>query len=95
MYQDTATITISAERGEEAEAIDNEKVAIGLETVTEGVMKVHFSGKLAAPDEPTHVCVTLNNGLSYHGPIARGEATPDGGWMTFECDMPDPSLLGF
>ncbi|MCY1398616.1 hypothetical protein D9M71_136510 [compost metagenome] len=93
MYQDIATITVSAERLGEAEAVDNEKVAISLEEMTEGVLKVHFTGKLAAPQEPTHVCVTLSGGLSYYGPIARGEANPDGGWMTFECDMPHPSKL--
>ncbi|MCY1403094.1 hypothetical protein D3C76_382770 [compost metagenome] len=94
MYQDIATVTVSAEGGEEAEAVDNKDVAIGLEEVTENVKKVHFKGQLAAPEAPTHVCVTLSNGLSYYGPIARGEANPDGGWMTFECDMVDPALLG-
>jgi hypothetical protein len=95
MYQDTATVTVSAERpGEETEAVDNERVSVGLETMAEGVMKVHFDGQLAAPEGATHVCVTLSMGLSYYGPINRGEASPTGGWFTFDCDTPDPATLG-
>ncbi|MDW3716143.1 MULTISPECIES: hypothetical protein [Pseudomonas] len=94
MYQDTATLTVSAEHfGREAEAVDNPRVDIGLETVSPGVMKVHFKGQLAAPDEPTHVCITLDIGLTYYGPITGGDAGVEGGWLSFECDMLDPDLL--
>ncbi|MEE3635815.1 hypothetical protein CYD26_00865 [Pseudomonas sp. FFUP_PS_473] len=94
MYQDTATVTVSAEQSAgEVEAVDNENVAIGLEAVTDNLKKVHFTGQLAAPDAPTHVCITLKNGLSYYGPIVNGHAEPNGGWLAFECDMIDPQLL--
>ncbi|MDU9416340.1 hypothetical protein [Pseudomonas sp. zfem005] len=94
MYQDTVTLTVSAEHhGRENEAVDNAAVDVGLETVTSGVMKVHFNGQLAAPDEPTHVCITLDNGLSYYGPITGGDANAEGGWLSFECDMLDPEML--
>ncbi|BBT16434.1 hypothetical protein A7D27_17645 [Pseudomonas sp. 1D4] len=95
MYQETVTLTVSAEhRGRETEAVDNTGVDIGLESISPGLMRVHFNGQLDAPDEPTHVCITLGNGLTYYGPIAGGEANAEGGWLTFECDMIDPSQLG-
>lgn len=43
MYRDTVTLTVSAEqRGRESEAVDNPNVAIGLESVEPGVLKLHF-----------------------------------------------------
>ncbi|MNZ34633.1 hypothetical protein D3C78_520140 [compost metagenome] len=94
MYQDTATVTVSAEHwGREAEAVDNSGVNVSLETLSPGVFKAHFNGQLDAPEEPTHVCITLSNGLAYYGPITGGEARPEGGWLSFECDMVEPELL--
>ncbi|MHC6226380.1 hypothetical protein ACYU03_16670 [Pseudomonas sp. X10] len=95
MYQYTATVTVSAEeRGGEVEAVENTAVRIGLEAVTESLKKVHFVGSLAAPDGATHICVTLENGLTYYGPIVNGHAELEGGWIAFECDMLTPQELG-
>jgi len=94
-FQYTATITVSAEsRGGEAEAVENAAVRIGLEAVTETLKKVHFIGTLAAPDAATHICVTLENGLTYYGPIVNGHAELEGGWIAFESDMLTPQELG-
>lgn len=57
MYRDTVTLTVSAEqRGRESEAVDNPNVAIGLESVEPGVLKLHFEGQLDAPENATHIC---------------------------------------
>lgn len=88
MYRDTVTLTVSAEqRGRESEAVDNPNVAIGLESVEPGVLKLHFEGQLDAPD------FSLTIGLTYYGPILDGAASENGGWMTFESDMLDPAQL--
>ena len=91
----TATVTVSAEQwGREAEAVDNTAISIGLKTLEPGVFELSFDGQLDAPEEATHVCVTLDNGLTYYGPITGGKADPQGGWLSFECDMIEPELLG-
>ena len=89
MYRDTVTLTVSAEqRGRESEAVDNPNVAIGLESVEPGVLKLHFEGQLDAPENATHICFSLT-----YGPILDGAASENGGWMTFESDMLDPAQL--
>ena len=94
MSQEIATVTVSAEHwGREAEAVDNARVTITLSAPEEGVIEVHFKGQLDAPEEPTHVCVTLDNGLSYYGEIQGGEANEEGGWLRFEGELID--LEGF
>ncbi|EMI6701565.1 hypothetical protein [Pseudomonas aeruginosa] len=94
MYRDTVTLTVSAEqRGRESEAVDNPNVAIGLESVEPGVLKLHFEGQLDAPENATHICFSLTIGLTYYGPILGGAASENGGWMTFESDMLDPAQL--
>lgn len=94
MSQEIATVTVSAEHwGREAEAVDNACVAISLSAPEEGVIEVRFKGQLDAPEEPTHVCVTLDNGLSYYGEIQGGEANEEGGWLRFEGELID--LEGF
>ncbi|MFJ3052411.1 MULTISPECIES: hypothetical protein [Pseudomonas nitroreducens/multiresinivorans group] len=94
MSQEIATVTVSAEHwGREAEAVDNARVAISLSAPEEGVIEVRFKGQLDAPEEPTHVCVTLDNGLSYYGEIQGGEANEEGGWLRFEGELID--LEGF
>ncbi|MBG4784763.1 hypothetical protein I5F75_27800 [Pseudomonas aeruginosa] len=94
MYRDTVTLTVSAEqRGRESEAVDNPNVAIGLESVEPGVLKLHFEGQLDAPENATHICFSLTIGLTYYGPILDGAASETGGWMTFESDMLDPAQL--
>ena len=65
MYRDTVTLTVSAEqRGRESEAVDNPNVAIGLESVEPGVLKLHFEGQgrpgeryphLLQPDHRPHL----------------------------------------
>ncbi|KAF1067189.1 MAG: hypothetical protein GAK45_01732 [Pseudomonas citronellolis] len=80
-----ATVTVSTElRGGEAEAIDNAKVSVELSGPEDGVIEVRFAGQLDAPQDPTHVCVTLPNGLSFYGAILGGEANSQGGWLRFE-----------
>ncbi|WP_236198397.1 hypothetical protein [Pseudomonas pseudonitroreducens] len=94
MSQEIATVTVSAEHwGREAEAVDNAHVIISLSAPEEGVIEVRFNGQLDAPEEPTHVCVTLDNGLSYYGEIQGGEANEEGGWLRFEGELID--LEGF
>jgi len=95
-YPYTATVTISAEdRGGDTEASENPKMRVGLEAVTETLKKVHFVGTLAAPEKSaTHICVTLENGLTYYGPIVNGHAELEGGWIAFESDMLTPEELG-
>lgn len=95
-YPYTATVTISSEeRNVDVEAVENVNMRVGLEAVTEVLKKVHFVGTLAAPEKSaTHICVTLQNGLSYYGPIVNGHAELEGGWIAFECDMPTPEELG-
>ncbi|MDH0304304.1 MULTISPECIES: hypothetical protein [Pseudomonas] len=95
-YPYTATVTVSAEdRGGDTEASENPSMRVGLEAVTETLKKVHFVGTLGAPEKgATHICVTLENGLSYYGPIVNGHAELEGGWIAFECDMPTPEELG-
>jgi hypothetical protein len=95
-YPYTATVTISAEdRGGDTEASENPSMRVGLEAVTETLKKVHFVGTLAAPEKPaTHICVTLENGLTYYGPIVNGHAELEGGWIAFESDMLTPEELG-
>ncbi|NIF30209.1 hypothetical protein F3J44_28135 [Pantoea sp. Tr-811] len=95
-YPCTATVTISAEdRGGDTEASENPGMRVGLEAVTETLKKVHFVGTLAAPEKPaTHICVTLENGLTYYGPIVNGHAELEGGWIAFESDMLTPEELG-
>ncbi|MFZ5959135.1 hypothetical protein ACA097_00330 [Pseudomonas sp. QL9] len=91
----TATVTVSAEHwGRETEAVDNPAIDVGLRTLSPGVFELSFNGQLAAPEEATHVCVTLDNGLAYYGPIVDGQADPKGGWLSFESDMVEPELLG-
>lgn len=94
MYNYTATVTISNDMDDDVEAVENPAIRIGLEAVSETLKKVHFIGTLAAPDGPTHICVTLDNGLSYYGPIVNGHAELEGGWLAFENDMPTPDELG-
>lgn len=95
MYQDTATVTVSAEyAGKETEAVDNANVLIGLKVDGETRFTVEFNGKLDAPQDATHICVTLSNGLSYHGEITDGRADEVGGYIAFDCDGIDPALLG-
>ncbi len=68
MYRDTVTLTVSAEqRGRESEAVDNPNVAIGLESVEPGVLKLHFEGQLDARENATHICFSLTIGLTYYG----------------------------
>ncbi|MCO7514934.1 hypothetical protein NJF44_02765 [Pseudomonas guariconensis] len=94
-YPYIATVTVSSEtRGGEAEAVENPAVRVGLEAVSETLKKVHFVGTLAAPDNATHICVTLENGLTYYGPIVNGHAELEGGWIAFESDMLTPQELG-
>lgn len=94
MKQEIATVTVSAEHwGREAEAVDNARVTISLSAPEEGVIELRFKGQLDAPDEPTHVCVTLENGLSYYGEIKGGEANEEGGSILFEGELID--LEGF
>ncbi|QRY81951.1 hypothetical protein JVX91_12890 [Pseudomonas sp. PDNC002] len=94
MKQEIATVTVSAEHwGREAEAVDNARVSVSLSAPEEGMIEVRFKGQLDAPDEPTHVCVTLDNGLSYYGEIQSGEANEEGGWLRFEGELID--LEGF
>ncbi|WP_028693705.1 hypothetical protein [Pseudomonas cremoricolorata] len=94
-YPYTATITVSTENfGGDVEATENPGIRVGLEAVTETLKKVHFVHTLAAPDGATHICVTLDNGLSYYGPIVNGHAELEGGWIAFECDMLTPQELG-
>jgi hypothetical protein len=95
-YPYIATVTISAEdRGGDTEASENPSMRVGLEAVTETLKKVHFVGTLAAPEKPaTHICVTLENGLTYYGPIVNGHAELEGGWIAFESDMLTPQELG-
>ncbi len=89
----TATVTVSAEhRGRETEAVDNPAIAVELRTLEPGVMELVFQGQLDAPDEPTHVCVSLDNGLNYYGPITGGSADEKGGgsasnatWSSRSC----------
>ncbi|MDF3935797.1 hypothetical protein [Pseudomonas citronellolis] len=90
----TATVTVSAEHwGRETEAVDNPGIRVELRSLEPGLMELGFSGQLAAPEEPTHVCVSLDNGLNYYGPITGGSADENGGRMSFECDMVEPELL--
>ena len=94
MYNHTATVTVSNEGSGEVEAVENLNQRVGLEAVTETLKKVHFVGTLAAPDKATHICVTLENGLTYYGPIVNGHAELEGGWIAFENDMLTPQELG-
>ncbi|MDF2490013.1 MAG: hypothetical protein K0S77_2635 [Pseudomonas sp.] len=94
MYNHTATVTVSNEGSGEVEAVENLNQRVGLEAVTETLKKVHFIGTLAAPDKATHICVTLENGLTYYGPIVNGHAELEGGWIAFENDMLTPEELG-
>ncbi|HKS12080.1 MAG TPA: hypothetical protein VJS90_03480 [Pseudomonas sp.] len=94
MYNYTATVTVSSEASGEAEAVENLNQRVGLEAVTETLKKVHFVGTLAAPEKATHICVTLENGLTYYGPIVNGHAELEGGWIAFENDMLTPQELG-
>ena len=94
MYNYTATVTVSDDLHDDVEAVENVAIRIGLEAVTDTLKKVPFVGALAAPDKPTHICVTLDNGLSYYGPIVNGHAELEGGWIAFECDMLTPQELG-
>lgn len=94
MYNHTATVTVSNEGSGEVEAVENLNQRVGLEAVTETLKKVHFVGTLAAPDKATHICVTLENGLTYYGPIVNGHAELEGGWIAFENDMLTPEELG-
>lgn len=72
MYRDTVTLTVSAEqRGRESEAVDNPNVAIGLESVEPGVLKLHFEGQLDAPENATHICFSLTIGRP--DPRRRGQ----------------------
>ncbi|MFK8328825.1 hypothetical protein M2D63_002220 [Pseudomonas sp. BJa5] len=94
MYDYLATVTVSNEGGNDVEAAENARVRVGLEAVTETLKKVHFVGTLAAPEGATHICVTLENGLTYYGPIVNGHAELEGGWIAFESDMLTPKELG-
>ncbi|MGF6593830.1 hypothetical protein [Pseudomonas sp. 2835] len=94
MYNYTATVTVSDDLHEDVEAVENVAIRVGLEAVTETLKKVHFVGALAAPDKATHICVTLDSGLSYYGPIVNGHAELEGGWIAFESDMLTPQELG-
>ncbi|MDD2050020.1 hypothetical protein [Pseudomonas putida] len=94
MYNYTATVTVSDDLHEDVEAVENVAIRVGLEAVTETLKKVHFVGTLAAPQPATHICVTLDSGLSYYGPIVNGHAELEGGWIAFECDMLTPQELG-
>lgn len=94
-YPYIATITVSTENfGGDVEASENPGVRVGLEAVTETLKKVHFVNTLAAPEAATHICVTLENGLTYYGPIVNGHAELEGGWIAFESDMLTPEELG-
>ncbi|MHA6159330.1 hypothetical protein ACX3X6_00240 [Pseudomonas sichuanensis] len=95
-YPYIATVTVSAEdRGGDTEASENTNMRVGLEAVTEVLKKVHFVDTLAAPEkDATHICVTLENGLSYYGLIVNGHAELEGGWIAFENDMLTPEELG-
>ena len=55
--------------------MDNPNVAIGLESVEPGVLKLHFEGQLDAPENATHICFSLTIGLTYYGPILDGAAS--------------------
>ncbi|MEG6650403.1 hypothetical protein V1969_32415, partial [Pseudomonas aeruginosa] len=82
---------VSAEhRGRESVAVDNPTVAIGLDSVEPGVLKLHFEGQLDAPENATHFCFSLTFGLTYYGPILVCAASLIGGCMTFESDLLDP-----
>lgn len=94
MYNYTATVTISNDLDDDVEAVENPSIRVGLEAVSETLKKVHFVGTLAAPDGATHICVTLENGLTYYGPIVNGHAELEGGWIAFESDMLTPQELG-
>ncbi|CAK9888867.1 MULTISPECIES: hypothetical protein [Pseudomonas] len=94
MYNYTATVTVSDDQHDDVEAVENVAIRVGLEAVTESLKKVHFVGTLAAPSKSTHLCVTLENGLSYYGPIVNGHAELEGGWIAFESDMLTPEELG-
>ncbi|MEE9100477.1 hypothetical protein [Pseudomonas nitroreducens] len=94
MSQALLTVTVSAEHwGRETEAVDNARVPASLSAPEPGIIKLSFDGQLDAPEEPTHVCVTLDNGLSYYGEIRDGAANEKGGWLTFEGELID--LEGF
>lgn len=94
MHKYTSTITISAEQRADTEAVENSGVQVSLEAVSETLKKVHFNGTLAAPENPTHICVTLDNGLTYYGEILNGHAELEYGWIAFESDMLTPEELG-
>lgn len=94
MKKYTATVTISAEQRDDVEAVENTSVQVSLEAVSETLKKVHFNGTLAAPENPTHICVTLDNGLTYYGEIVNGHAELEYGWLAFESDMLTPEELG-
>ncbi|AGI25570.1 hypothetical protein ACYCAX_12715 [Pseudomonas sp. MT3] len=94
MSQAFVTVTVSAEHwGRETEAVDNPRVSASLSAPEPGIIKLSFDGQLDAPEEPTHVCVTLENGLSYYGEIKDGAANETGGWLTFDGELID--LEGF
>lgn len=94
MQKYTAIVTISAEQRDDVEPVENTGVQISLEAVSETLKKLHFIGTLAAPENPTHVCVTLENGLTYYGEIVNGHAELEYGWLAFESDMLTPEELG-
>lgn len=94
MQKYTATVTISAEQRDDVEAVENAGVQVWFEAVGERSRKVFFNGTLAAPEHPTHICVTLGNGLTYYGQILNGHAELEGGWIVFESDMLTPEELG-
>ncbi|MFW3895043.1 hypothetical protein [Pseudomonas putida] len=94
MQKYTSTVTISAEQRDDVEATENTGVQVSLEAVSEKLKKVHFNGTLAAPENPTHICVTLDNGLTYYGEILNGHAELEYGWIAFESDMLTPEELG-
>lgn len=94
MYNYTATVTISAEQRDDVEAVENAGVALALETLSDSTKKVSFKGALAAPENPTHICITLESGLTYYGEIVNGQAEPEQGWIAFVSDMPTPDELG-
>lgn len=94
MKKYTATVTVSAEQSDDVEAVENTGVEISLEAVSDSNKKVHFKGTLAGPEKATHVCVTLDNGLTWYGPIVNGHAELEYGWLVFESDMLTPEELG-
>ena len=94
MQKYTATVTISAEQRDDVEAVENAGVQVWFEAVGDTSRKVHFSGTLAAPENPTHICVTLDSGLTYYGEILNGHAELEYGWIVFESDMLTPEELG-